>query len=60
MVGVTEIGKMLGVSKQRADQLTHNPGFPAPAVVLSSGRVWETTAVEKWARATGREIQGAT
>jgi hypothetical protein len=38
-VGVTEIGDLLGVSRQRADQLTRTEGFPEPVAVLSAGRI---------------------
>jgi predicted DNA-binding transcriptional regulator AlpA len=54
LVGVREIGRMLGVSKQRADQLTHKGDFPEPAAALATGRVWERADVEAWARKTGR------
>ena len=50
LVGLTEIARMLGVSRQRAHQLAQTAGFPRPAVELSSGRVWETAAVEAWIR----------
>jgi hypothetical protein len=57
LVGPAEIGKMLGVSRQRVHQLTEeDPSFPKPAAELATGRVWETRDVEKWAKATGREI----
>ncbi len=45
---------MLGVSRQRVDQLTRRPDFPVPVVELHSGRVWEREAVERWAIETGR------
>ena len=54
LVGVTEIGDLLGVSRQRADQLTRTEGFPEPVAVLSAGRIWRLLDVEAWARATGR------
>ena len=49
-VGVTEIGNLLGVSRQRADQLTRTEGFPEPVAVLSAGRIWGRADVEAWAR----------
>jgi predicted DNA-binding transcriptional regulator AlpA len=55
LVGLTEIAEMLGVSRQRVDQLAATANFPAPEVELASGRVWKTEAIEKWAKATGRE-----
>lgn len=49
LMGTTEIGQMLGVSKQRADQLTQVKGFPKPAAELAQGRVWRRRDVERWA-----------
>jgi predicted DNA-binding transcriptional regulator AlpA len=49
LVGVSEIAKMLGVTRQRAVQLVGDYGdFPAPTAVLASGRIWEREAVETW------------
>jgi hypothetical protein len=53
-MGVTEIGELLGVSRQRADQLSRTADFPAPEAELASGRVWTRDAIEGWARSTGR------
>jgi prophage regulatory protein len=39
---------MLGVSKQRADQLTRTDGFPRPVSELASGRIWRKSDVTKW------------
>jgi prophage regulatory protein len=60
LVGVREVGKLLGVSRQRADQLVRTKGFPDPIAELASGRVWERTSVVRWARGTGRSIPWAT
>jgi prophage regulatory protein len=54
--GVTEIGDLLGVSRQRADQLTRTERFPEPVAVLSAGRIWRRVDVQDWARATGRTM----
>jgi hypothetical protein len=56
LVGLTEIAEMLGVSRQRVGQLAATDGFPAPEADLAAGRVWTRQAIEKWAKATGREI----
>lgn len=41
LAGVAEIAALAGVSPQRADQLTKDPRFPAPAQDdLAMGRVW--------------------
>jgi prophage regulatory protein len=54
LVGVTEIGELLDVSRQRADQLTRTEGFPEPIGTIAAGRIWRLVDVEAWARATGR------
>lgn len=52
LVGLSEISTMLGVSRQRAGQIVRDyDDFPPPAAELASGRIWETTAVETWAKA---------
>lgn len=51
LVGVTEISKILGVSRQRADQLTRTyDDFPVPDAELASGRVWSRSRVEDWVK----------
>lgn len=54
LVGTTEIGQMLGVSRQRADQLTRTADFPEPVSTIAAGRIWNRADVDAWARATGR------
>ena len=54
LVGVTEIAEMLGISRQRAHQLTRAEGFPAPVAELSAGRIWNRDEVEEWGREAGR------
>jgi predicted DNA-binding transcriptional regulator AlpA len=54
LMGVTEIAEMLSLSRQRADQLSRNKGFPDPEAELSGGRIWKRDDVERWARETGR------
>jgi predicted DNA-binding transcriptional regulator AlpA len=49
LVGLAEIAAKLGISRQRADQIVKSyADFPAPTAVLTSGRVWETAAVDAW------------
>jgi predicted DNA-binding transcriptional regulator AlpA len=49
LVGVGEIARMLGVSRQRVDQIAAAaPDFPPPEVELMSGRVWRRSAIEAW------------
>jgi predicted DNA-binding transcriptional regulator AlpA len=54
LVGLTEIGELLGVSRQRAGQLSETDGFPEPVAVLAAGRIWKRADVEAWARRSGR------
>nr|WP_255354753.1 helix-turn-helix domain-containing protein [Frankia sp. R43] len=44
---MSAVAEMLGVSRQRADELTRRAGFPEP---LTSGRMraWDRDAVERW------------
>ena len=50
LMGAAEVGAYLGVSRQRVDQLIYTEGFPAPTVVLASGRVRWTKDIEAWAK----------
>ena len=59
LVGSAEIGQMLGVSRQRVQQLIHRSDFPAPEVALHMGKVWKRADVEAWARGHGRLIYDA-
>lgn len=54
LVSTPEIAELLGVSRQRVDQLSRTDDFPAPVADLAIGRVWTRDDVERWARATGR------
>jgi prophage regulatory protein len=54
LVGPQEVAELLGVSRQRLQQLAERPDFPEPVAVLALGRVWETAAIREWARKTGR------
>lgn len=58
LVGLAEIGAMLGVSRQRVDQLARSKGFPDPVATISAGRIWLREEVERWAEQTGREVVG--
>jgi hypothetical protein len=44
---------MLGVSRQRVDQLAASDGFPEPVAQLAAGRIWRLDDVEKWAQGDG-------
>jgi len=56
LVGSAEIGRMLGVSRQRVQQLIKRADFPAPEVTLEMGKVWKRSEVAAWARGHGRDI----
>ena len=57
LLGNAEIGRLLGVSRQRVSQLTTRPGFPRPRAILSMGNVWSLTDLQKWADSTGRTLK---
>lgn len=55
LVGMAEIAQMLEVSRQYAHRLSREDStFPEPEAELISGRVWQRSVVEAWARTTGR------
>jgi len=47
-VGLAEIGEMRGFSRQRANQLSKESGFPEPALVLAMGPAWRRGEVEEF------------
>ncbi len=47
---VVEIAEILGVSKQRADQLRREPDFPTPVDRWARGHLWAASDVRRWAR----------
>jgi predicted DNA-binding transcriptional regulator AlpA len=49
LLGVAEIAAMLGLSRQRVNQLIQRQDFPGPEAELSAGRIWTREAVEAWA-----------
>lgn len=59
LMGTHEIAQMLGVSRQRAQQITARKDFPKPYDVLHMGKVWSRAAVETWARDHDRAIADA-
>jgi hypothetical protein len=58
--GVSEIGKLLGVSRQHADQLVRTKGFPDPIFELTGVRIWERASVVRWTWDTTGSIPWAT
>lgn len=55
LVGVAEIAELVGVTRQRANQLCDHPRFPRPVARLAMGRVWNLDEVEEW-RKTPRRV----
>lgn len=59
LMGTTEIGQRLGVTKQRADQLSRShDDFPEPIAILAQGRVWRSEDVETWITAHPKRLPG--
>jgi hypothetical protein len=58
LVGIAEIARFLGVSRQRASELSRSSNFPHPMTRLAAGPVWlETSMVhfaKQWERMPGR------
>jgi len=49
VVGISEIARLLGVTPQRAGQITRDhTDFPEPVAALAAGRVWDAEAVKAW------------
>lgn len=63
LVGVTEIAKALGISRQRASALQKSEGFPAPVATLASGPIYRRSDLsrfeETWPRRKGRPPKSA-
>ncbi len=59
MVGVPEMARILGVSRQRVYQLIEAyDDFPRPVASLAVGRIWSRAAVEEWNRLHGERPSG--
>lgn len=58
LVGSAEVADMLGVSRQRVQQLIAEPDWPEPEVSLKMGKVWRRDAIRSWAEQHGRTISG--
>jgi predicted DNA-binding transcriptional regulator AlpA len=54
LVSTVEIAELLGVSRQRVDQLSRTEAFPTPVADLAVGRVWLREDIIEWAKGTGR------
>jgi prophage regulatory protein len=49
LLRLVDIGQLLGISKQRAHQLSKRRRFPTPAATYARGRLWRQSDVERWA-----------
>lgn len=58
LMGAAEIGDMLGVSRQRVQQLINRPDFPEPYDTLAMGKVWLREDIERWAREREMRLTG--
>jgi len=48
LAGLAEVADLLGISKRSASRYTRRDDFPEPVARLSTGPVWDATAVEIW------------
>jgi predicted DNA-binding transcriptional regulator AlpA len=48
LAGIREIADLLGVSRQRANQITATKTFPKPLARLAMGPVWRLSDVRTW------------
>ncbi|TMK38172.1 MAG: helix-turn-helix domain-containing protein [Actinobacteria bacterium] len=52
LLGTAEAARLLGVSRQRVNQMiVEVPDFPAAEAHLSAGRVWRAALVKEWMEA---------
>lgn len=56
VVALAELAQMLGVTKNRAMQVSRKMTFPAPLGDLSVGRIWSYEAVVEFCETTGRKV----
>jgi predicted DNA-binding transcriptional regulator AlpA len=48
-----ELSVFLGVAKRTGWRYTRRDDFPVPFAVLSTGKVWRTTDVQRWQKKHG-------
>jgi predicted DNA-binding transcriptional regulator AlpA len=58
LMGVREVADLLGVTRQRAQQITRGADFPPPVAELKAGPVWESAEVERWRVRAGERRAG--
>lgn len=56
LMGAAEIADLLGVSRQRVQQLVTRADFPRPTDELAMGKVWLREEVERWAADRARRL----
>jgi len=56
MLGAGDLSLLLGVSRQQVKELAEQEWFPAPAVRLSRGDVWNMVDIAQMAAETGRTL----
>jgi hypothetical protein len=58
LAGISEVAKVLGVSRQRASELPGSERFPKPVANLAAGPVWLRSTIlsfnQRWDRRPGR------
>ena len=55
VVGIAEIAEMVGVTRQRVDQLSRTDhSFPEPVAEIRAGRIWALKDVLAWMKSSGR------
>jgi len=57
IVGVSEMSKMLGLTKVRVWQLAQHPDFPAPCYEMDAGKFWRLVDFLAWTKRTGRKVK---
>ena len=48
LVTCQEIAAILGVTRQRVQQLSHTEGFPAPRYVVGRTYLWQRSKIDRW------------
>ena len=56
MLGNAELGRLLGVTRQRVSQIVSGPDFPRPRFTLIMGNIWALDDVLAWAGRKGRHL----
>ena len=64
VVGVAEVARILGVSRQRVSELARSRRFPKALYELAAGPIWVKSTIEafaaRWERKPGRPRKAAT